>query len=326
MKNNSLQSWLAVAVVMFVAGCSLPTDYGPGPRVWIDNPLNGDTLALSPLVVQSHASSGSGTTYAALLVNGAQIRVDGATNPSDALTSFTQVWTPTVSGDYTLEVVATDSRGNTGRSNRVVVHISDSAYIATRTTEDISPLPIISPPPSILTITPSTTVSLIPTFIFTINANCRQGPGIDYELIMSFFTGDKATIDGRNDDSSWYWVLISNGLSHCWVSSSTGSPQGPLGSVVIVPVIPPVAPVSLSVNTKSCTSSEYKVTLMWSDVMNELGYRIYRDGVLIATLPFNSTIFDDVSPDYNPHSYRVQTYNDAGAADSPAQDSAGCLY
>ena len=31
---------------------------GPGPRTWIDTPLDGSTLPLAPVVVRSHASSG----------------------------------------------------------------------------------------------------------------------------------------------------------------------------------------------------------------------------------------------------------------------------
>ena len=96
----------------------------PGPRAWIDDPLDGAYLPLAPVVVQSHASWESGTASAALLVNGAQVRVDNATNASDPLASFAQPWEPAAPGDYTLEVVATDTGGNTGRSNPVLVHVS----------------------------------------------------------------------------------------------------------------------------------------------------------------------------------------------------------
>ena len=60
--------------------------------------------------------------------------------------------------------------------------------------------------------------------------------------------------------------------------------------------------------------------------VNPHGCRVYRDGKLIGTLPLDSTVFDDVSPDYNFHSYRVEAFNDTGSASSPAQISAGCLY
>jgi hypothetical protein len=67
------------------------------------------------------------------------------------------------------------------------------------------------------------------------------------------------------------------------------------------------------------------VTLQWSNVTGELGYRIYRDGALIAMLPANSTTYDDASPDYNSHAYQIQSFNDAGSANSSVQNSEGLL-
>ncbi len=466
MKNKILISLHVAALLIFVAGCTMPTGRGAGPRVWIDTPLDGDMLALGSLVVQSHASSESGTASAALLVNGVQVRVDTPTNPSDPLTSFAQVWEPTAPGDYGLEVVATDSRGNTGRSH-IRVHISTEAYIpplcrldqlvapellepangasvlsdgaSARTNVHFSwsypepscrpsgyyislsepdgsadhlvwgfitpsasyptgnwPLPTgacyywqvaASPPISVvgqgppspvrrfcipsltvsipvaitvtvfvpipeITIIPTVTPpNLIPLFIFTSNANCRSGPSTAYDVVTSFFANDQVTLEGRNDKSSWYWALIPNSNSHCWISAKIGTPQGPIDGLVVVtaPPLPtatvtplpvivattptsapvaaaPPAPGKFSISTKSCTSSEYVVTLQWSNVKNEPGYHIYRDGVMIATLPANSTTYDDTSPDYNSHSYQVQSYNDAGSANSIAQKSEGCLY
>jgi hypothetical protein len=456
MKNKSLISLLATAMMIFVAGCTLPTGGGPGPRVWIDTPLNGDTLAFGPVVVKSHASFEDGTASAALLVNGVQVRMDVPTEPSAPLTTFAQVWEPTSPGDYGLEVVVTDSSGNTGRS-LVRVHISTEVYlpplcsldelVAPESLEPADGASVASPvhfvwsypesachphsfaisisepggsaditgigwgsitydwlttsrdwrlpdgscyywrtlaysgsgygPPSavrrfcipsmaaavpgVSTVTasvplPAITImpsvippNLIPTFIFTSNANCRQGPDTAYEVVTSFFANDQVTIEGKNDNSSWYWALIPNSNSHCWISGKTGSPQGPMSGLMVIPApalpatteapppvvvattpapvsVAPAAPGKFSISTKSCTSSEYVVTLHWSNVAGESGYRIYRDGTLIATLPENSTAYDDASPDYNSHSYQVQSYNDAGSANGSAKNSEGCLY
>lgn len=455
MKNKILISLHLAAILIFVAGCTLPTGGGPGPRVWIDTPLDGDILAFAPLVVKSHVSSEGGTASAALLVNGVQVRVDTPTNPSDPLTSFAQVWEPTSPGDYGLEVVATDSDGNTGRA-LVRVRISVEAYIpplcrgdelvAPESLEPADGATVVNPvhiawsypgsgcrpggygirlsepggsaddliptfitpsesytsgnwplpagacyywqvnattpfggydgPPSAVRrfCIPSTAASipggptvtasvpllaltiiippvippdLIPTFIFTTNANCRQGPDTAYAVVTSFFANDQVTIEGRNDNSSWYWVLIPNSKARCAVSGSTGHPQGPLDNLVVIPApalpattvapppvviattpapVPPAAPGGFNVSTKSCNSSEYVVTLQWNNVPGELGYRIYRDGGLIATLPDNSTSYNDTSPDYNSHSYQVQSFNDAGSANSSAQNSEGCMY
>jgi len=460
MKTKILVSLLAAAMMIFVAGCTLPTGGGPGPRVWIDTPLNGDLLAFAPVVVKSHVSSEGGIASAALLVNGVQVRMDTPTT-SEPLTSFAQVWEPTSPGDYGLEVVATDSDGNTGRAF-VRVRISVEAYIpplcrldqlvapellepadgasipagaaSARTpvhftwsypgsdcrpggyhislsepggsalipsfirpsaiyTSGTWPLTagacyywqvMAAPPVSVVgegppsavrrfcipslsaslpgssTVTasvplPALTViippvippDLVPTFIFTTNANCRQGPDTAYAVVTSFFANDQVTLEGKNDNSSWYWALIPNSKTHCWISGQTGTPQGPISGLVVVPApalpattvapppvvvattpapVAPAAPGGFNVSNQSCTSSEYVVRLQWSNVAGELGYRIYRDGALIATLPVNSTTYDDASPDYNSHSYQVQSYNAAGSASSSTQNSEGCLY
>jgi hypothetical protein len=207
-----------------------------------------------------------------------------------------------------------------------------------------APLPALT-----VIIPPVIPPDLVPIFIFTTNANCRQGPDTAYAVVTSFFANDQVTIEGRNENSSWYWVLIPNSKARCAVSGSTGHPQGPLDNLVVIPApalpattvapppvviattpapapVAPAAPGGFNVSTKSCNSSEYVVTLQWSNVTGELGYRIYRDGALIATLSENSTSYNDASPDYNSHSYQVQSYNAAGSANSSTQNSEGCMY
>ena len=272
-------------------------------------PVEQRYSGVGPVVVQSHVSSENGTTSVALLVNGAQVREDGAANPEEPLASFTQAWEPVSPGNYTLEVLATDPRGHIGRSNRVMVHISDEVFtaplplcrldqlVAPESLEPADGASVASPvhfawsypksechphsfaisisepegsadisglgwgfitydehtmsrewklqagacyywralaytpdaygPPSAVrrfcippvasiptsppllpaaTINPSAIPNLIPTFIFIKNANCRQGPDTAYEVVTSFYANDQVTIEGRNNDSSWYWA------------------------------------------------------------------------------------------------------------------------
>jgi hypothetical protein len=89
--------------------------------------------------------------------------------------------------------------------------------------------------------------------------------------------------------------------------------------------MPPAAP-TLSLNNQVCDATQYVVRLSWKDVEGETGYRVYRDGMLIATLGANTTVYDDSSPDYNGHDYRVEAFNAAGAASSATQSSPGCVY
>ena len=354
MNRASIRSLGALAALLLVAGCTLPTGIAPGPRVWIDDPLDGAYLPLAAVIVRSHASWETGTASAALLVNGAQVRVDIAADPSDPLAAFAQPWAPTEVGDYTLQVVATDKGGHAGRSNPVLVHIG-AEFVSTVTSGTVETLPPYEPPPTntppptiSVTITLTNMTGVNPALRFTSNANCREGPSTDYPVVTSFHSGDEVPIQGRNEDASWFWLFVPNSKSLCAAAGSTGVTVGPAENAPFIPapvlpattvapppvepptLVPPplalAAPGKFSVSDKSCTASGYIIVLKWTDVSNEDGYRIYRDGKLIATLPANSTSYDDTSPDNNPHVYYAEAYNASSSATSPSANSKGCLY
>jgi uncharacterized protein YraI len=313
---------------------------GAGPRTWIDAPLDGKTLPLGPVVVRSHAASEEGTAQAALLVNGAQVRVDQAADSAGQLIEFAQPWTPSGPGNYVLQVITLNHAGAEGLSNLVHVRIGD---LVTDTPTSLIPGDI-PPPPSV---TPSATGASGPSFTFDKNGNCREGPATLYAVVTAFVAGQQLPIDGRNADNSWFWLRMQDG-DHCWASAGTGVAQGPFGSTNVIqppppPVIttevppqvattqappqqPPPAPGGFNVQTLECTSEIYKVRLSWQDVSGEGGYRVYRDGGLIFTTSANATFYDDTSPDYSAHGYRVDAFNGAGATSSAVQNSEGCLY
>ncbi len=85
-------------------------------------------------------------------------------------------------------------------------------------------------------------------------------------------------------------------------------------TVTIEVVSPPEAPTGLQIANMVC-DPEYQITLNWTDQAdNETGYRVYRDGTLIATLPANSTSYKDTLSDQALHTYSVEAYNEAGAS------------
>lgn len=177
--------------------------------------------------------------------------------------------------------------------------------------------------------TPAAAAETDPVFTFSQNANCRKGPGTPYDIITSADAGQQAAVEGRSQTSGWYYVLLPNGGPRCWVSASTGEVSESVDGLPVIPAPPlPVAPAApvLNVSTKVCTSGEYVVRLSWKDVEGETGYRVYRDGVLIANLAANATAYDDISPDYNPHEYYVEAFNAVGATASLKTKSPGCVY
>jgi hypothetical protein len=156
-------------------------------------------------------------------------------------------------------------------------------------------------------------------------------------VVTSFLTGQELQIDGRNEDNTWFWLHMPGG-GHCWASVATGVAHGPFASAaVILPPLPPVAtteaapgppsaPGKLKVQELQCDASKYIVRLSWLDVSGEDGYRVYRDGALMATNSADGTSYDDALPDYNPHSYRVEAFNGSGAGSTGSKSSTGCLY
>lgn len=60
-----------------------------------------------------------------------------------------------------------------------------------------------------------------PTVTATVNANVRSGPGTAYDTVGSLMLGQTATIAGRNDANTW-WYIDYPGISggHAWIAGS----------------------------------------------------------------------------------------------------------
>jgi hypothetical protein len=96
-----------------------------------------------------------------------------------------------------------------------------------------------APPPAQATATPNGTY-----FVTDVGANCRSGPGTNYDKTGSFAQGSYILLVGRNADSTWWVVLTGN--ANCWISGTTGHTTGPLGNIpqVAAPPTPTVAATS----------------------------------------------------------------------------------
>jgi hypothetical protein len=93
------------------------------------------------------------------------------------------------------------------------------------------------------------------------------------------------------------------------------------------PAGPPSAPTKLSIGNRQCSAQAYSLTLEWKDnADDETGYRIYREGQLIATLGANAESYSDDPPYGGPYQYGVEAYNDSGASSRPTVQEAGCIF
>jgi hypothetical protein len=119
----------------------------------------------------------------------------------------------------------------------------------------------------------------------------------------------------------------------CWVSDQGVVPQGEVAALPEVepPPVPtaaaPVAPAQLEVLIVACTKDKSlkpskfvnQFHLYWQDLSNnEDGFRVYRDGNLVAELPAdkNEVIDQTVTQNIRTHYYYVIAYNAVGEAKS----------
>ncbi len=73
--------------------------------------------------------------------------------------------------------------------------------------------------------------------------NCRLGPGTEWITVGSLLVGQTATIQGKNGDASWWYVVTQNDPgTPCWVAASVTITAGNLANLPIIN--PPVASVT----------------------------------------------------------------------------------
>lgn len=102
------------------------------------------------------------------------------------------------------------------------------------------------------------------------NAACRAGPGLDYSIVDYLEPGQTAPIEGRNDDSSWWYILSPNLGSQCWISGQlvelTGdysqapiveTPPIPLPAITDTPVPAQFDCSQYATDPAACDSSNY---------------------------------------------------------------------
>jgi hypothetical protein len=64
-----------------------------------------------------------------------------------------------------------------------------------------------------------------------VQANCRYGPGAAYLYEWGLYPGDRVTIIGRNDLSTWVYVDPWYFIDRCWVSAALLDITGDLDAV-----------------------------------------------------------------------------------------------
>jgi hypothetical protein len=88
---------------------------------------------------------------------------------------------------------------------------------------------------------------------------------------------------------------------------------------------PPAAPAQFSIARRVCDKGTYVLTLTWIDMAdNEDGFRIYRDGNVVATVGPEIQQYTENPPRGVAHTYGVEAFNSAGASSRPTLQETIC--
>lgn len=157
--------------------------------------------------------------------------------------------------------------------------------------------------------TKTATATITPTYsipMLTIkeSTNCRSGPGQSYEIIFAFLPGASTEIVGQYPTDNYWVVKLPDSNDTCWVWGQYATVSG---SYWVVPtatppptatVSAPEAPTGLNLAFEcnfNGVNADITVNLKWSDNSNgEEGFRVIRDGNVVAQLPPNSTTYTDI--------------------------------
>jgi M6 family metalloprotease-like protein len=90
-----------------------------------------------------------------------------------------------------------------------------------------------------------------PAFTLAHNANCRGGPGIEYDVLRVLPAGTETAIEGQNDGGTWYFVRTADGLG-CWVARESGTAAGDLSGVPVL--VAPPKPTPEPGETSACSA------------------------------------------------------------------------
>jgi hypothetical protein len=191
------------------------------------------------------------------------------------------------------------------------------------------PIPTASPIPS-PTLTATSTPMPAPMLSSSTELACHAGPGDLYDLIETLRVGESFEIVGRAEG---FLIVKPSAGADCWVSNEQVNIDGEVSTLPLVDLPPtpvptlPARPLYLGVIKQTC-SIDYSTKpamyvnefwLRWTDMSNnEDGFRIYRDGDLVAEVPANKTDVIDVVIRRNSrvYNYYVTAYNEVGESRS----------
>jgi len=91
---------------------------------------------------------------------------------------------------------------------------------------------------------PASPTACTPTVVANTAANIRSGPGTVYDAIDSLPQAGSAGVAGKNNEGTWWYILIPGGTNHGWIAASVVTPNCIPASVAIIAAPPTPLPPS----------------------------------------------------------------------------------
>jgi len=244
MKAKIIALIILLALVLTACGPekALQSDFTGGSQAWIDAPLQGSHLPLAEVEIVAHASSPDGIASFEIYLNGlllAQTSPDPG-SMDQSLMYMRYSWLPAAPGSYLIEVKAFDRNNQPGSPAQVFVEVGEPTSTITPT-ETQTPTPTCGPL----------------TFITSINAYCRVGPGEVFSALEDLaMKGQPYLMDGRNSDGTWFRIMLTP-AEGCWVPAGVGTPSCDIGSLRVLADVPtPVGSCSSFADKATCEAHD----------------------------------------------------------------------
>lgn len=111
---------------------------------------------------------------------------------------------------------------------------------------EVTNAPVADIPPSVTpTVSPSVTpTQCTPTVTATKDANIRSGPGTEYDIVGSLLLNSTASVAGKNDASTWWYILMPGSTTNYgWIANTVVTPSCLPQTVQVVAAPPtPIPP------------------------------------------------------------------------------------
>ncbi len=208
--NSKLRILLGLVCVA-IAACTKPNPVSPTPpfnQTWIDAPLNGSTLLMTPYTIVFHAAGHLGIETFEVKINGVVIDTVAPTSTGSGGSNYgtlfhgESTWTPAAPGTYLISVRSKSSSGPFGSPAQEQVTVVSDLEI-----QAVTPPAMVTSPP-ISTGTPTPTATFTPTPV-----QVSEGvPDPEFSSSEFYYRGScspkQVTIQVNIQDPSVYSVVL----------------------------------------------------------------------------------------------------------------------